>query len=209
MTITFSTRLLAAFLTAAVFLAVGCGDGEGESPSASTPDSETTATSASGSPTATTPTEAQTPSAIATPSPGAESEAPHAEPIQLDFGVESLAENVLVQVLQPQETLQLDSDELAKTAGITPPPCLEGGRWNRMFYLNWQVRDPYPPTDVDIVVYWTRTLERMTAEGPSGRASTHCGEFLVTNNSDMSVTVEIRYAIGELTDIVLTPIPGS
>lgn len=193
---TFAARLLAAFLTAAILLAVACGDDEGESPSAATPSPENTGTSVPGSPTATTtPTIAPTSSPIITPSPTPEPETPHAAPIELDPGVESLAENVLVSVLRPQAYLSLDPVELAEGADITPPPCAE-----LVFYLSWQVRDPYPPTDVDLEVYWSRMGGRdLIGEGTSGQASSGCGEFQVLNNSDTPITVEVRYVIGELT----------
>lgn len=192
---TFAARVLAGLLSAAVLLVVGCGGDESESPSASTPGPETTATSASGSPTATTPTEDQTPSATATPPASPEPEAPHAAPIELDPGVESLAEHTLLAVLQPQASHNLDPVALAEDMEITPPPCAA-----LVFYLSWQVRDPYPPADVDMEVRWMRMGGTdVIGEGPSGQASNGCGEFQVVNNSDIWVTVEVSYVIGEVT----------
>jgi hypothetical protein len=193
---TFAARLLAAFLAAAILLAVGCGDDEGESSPATTPSPETTGTSVPGSPTAaTTATTTPTSSPIITPSPSPEPEAPHAAPIEPDPGVESLGDNVVSSVSRARASLNLDPVALAEGMGITPPPCA-----GLVFYLSWQVRYPYPPTDVDIEVYWMRMGGReLIGEGPSGQASGGCGEFQVLNNSDVSVTVEIRYVIGELT----------
>jgi hypothetical protein len=110
--------------------------------------------------------------------------------------VESLAEDTLLPVLRPQAALNLDPVQVTEEMGITTPPCA-----GLVFYLSWQVRHPYPPTDVDVEVYWTRMEGReLIGEGPSGQASGGCGEFQVVNNSDVWATVEIRYVIGELTD---------
>lgn len=195
---TFAVRLMAAFLSAAVLLVVGCGGDEGESPSASTPSPEATVTSVASPPMGTTtPTVAGTPSSTATPSPSPGAEPPHAAPIELDPGVESLAENDLQPIsLRPQASHNLDPVALAEGTGITPPPCAA-----LVFYVGWQVRHPYPPTDVDVEVYWIRMGGReLIGEGPSGQVSGGCGQVQLLNNSDISATVEIRYVIGELTD---------
>jgi hypothetical protein len=79
--------------------------------------------------------------------------------------------------------------------GITPPPCAA-----LVFYLSWQVRNPYPPNGIDVEVYWMRQGGKdLLGEGPSGHASGGCGEFQVVNTSDVWVTVEVRYVIGKLT----------
>lgn len=193
---TFAARLLAAFLSAAVLLIVGCGDDEGQSPSDSTPGPEATSTSMPGSPTNGTPAVVATPSPDAAPSPSPEPTAPPAEPIELDPGVESLAENVLLPVLRAKAALELDPIELAEGSDVVPPPCAA-----LVFYLSWQVRSPYPPTDVNVEVHWTRMGGRdLIGEGPSGQASGGCGTFELVNDSDEWVTAEVRYIIGELTD---------
>ena len=111
-------------------------------------------------------------------------------------GVESLAENDLQPILlRPQASHYLDPVALAKGTGITPPPCDA-----LVFYVSWQVRHPYPPTDVNVEVYWTRMGGReLVEQGPSGQTSGGCGPVQLLNNSDISATVEIRYVIGELT----------
>lgn len=130
-----------------------------------------------------------------TPTPSPTPEAPHAAPVELDPGVESLGEGVLLPTLQAGGVLNLDPIELAGELGITPPPCAA-----LVLYLSWQVRQPYPPTDVDIELYWTRMGgTELIGEGPSGQTSRGCGAVQVVNNSDVEVTLEIRYAIGELT----------
>jgi len=194
---TFAVRLLAAFLTAAVLLVVGCDGDEGESPSASTPSPETTGTSVPSPLTTatTTPTTSPSPSPAPTPSPSPEPEVPSAAPIELESGVESLAENTLLAVLQPQASHHLDPVALAEGHQITPLPCAA-----LVFYLSWQLRN-VPQTDIDVEVYWMRMDGKdLIGEGPSGQASGGCGEFQVVNNSDVWATVEIRYVIGELTD---------
>lgn len=143
-----------------------------------------------------TPPVAPTPSPIATPFPSPEAEAPHAAPIELDPGVESLAEHdFLLAILRPQASHNLDPVALAEEIGITPPPCDA-----LVFYVSWQVLDPFPPTDVDVEVYGTRTgAPGLIGEGPSGQASSGCGEVQLLNNSGISATLEISYLIGELT----------
>jgi len=109
--------------------------------------------------------------------------------------VESLAENTLLAVLQPQASHNLDPVALAEGMGIATPPCAA-----LVFYVSWQVRHPYPPTDVNVEVYRMRMGAReLIGEGPSGHASGGCGQVQLLNNSDISATVEIRYLIGELT----------
>ena len=96
----------------------------------------------------------------------------------------------------PSAILVLDPVSLAEGIGITPPPCA-----GLAFYLSWQVRDPYPATDVNIEVRWMRMGgTELIGEGPSGQASGGCGEFRVVNNTDTRATVEVRFLIGELTD---------
>jgi hypothetical protein len=188
---------MAAFLSAAILLAVGCGGDEGESPSASTPNPEATGTSVPIPPMATaTPSVDPTPSPNAIPSPSPEAEAPHTAPIEPESGVESLAENTLLAVLQPQASNNLDPVALAEGTGITPPPCAA-----LVSYVGWQVRHPYPPTDVNVEVYWERMGARELVErGPSGQVSDGCGQVQLLNNSDVSATMDIRYLFGELTD---------
>lgn len=195
---TCAVRLVLLFLGAVAFLFVAC-DGDNGGPAVSVIPSPTptvtavpTATATPVPPTTETPSASPLPSPAA-PSPSPEAEAPHAAPIELDPGVTSLGENVLLPVLQPQASLNVDPIALAEGMRITPPPCA-----NLVFYLSWQVRHPYPPTDVDVEVYWRHTgAKKLIGEGPSGQASSGCGEYQVVNNSDTWATVEVRYVIGE------------
>jgi hypothetical protein len=182
--------MLAPLLGGIAFLLAACGDDGGvavtvTTGSTATPTAEPTATAM--------PTAAPTPSPTAAPSPTPE--APNAAPIELDAGVTSLGEDVLLPTLQAGGVLNLDPIELAGELGITPPPCAA-----LVLYLSWQVRQPYPPTDVDIELYWTRMGgTELIGEGTSGQTSRGCGAIQVVNNSAVEVTVEIRYAIGEFT----------
>jgi hypothetical protein len=89
--------------------------------------------------------------------------------------------------------LNLDPVELAEGLGITPPACAEF-----VLYLSWQVRQPYPPDDIDLELYWTRMGgTELLAEGPSGQTSTGCGAVQVVNNSASPARVEFRYVVGE------------
>jgi hypothetical protein len=110
--------------------------------------------------------------------------------------VESLAErDLLLAILRPQASHNIDPVALAEGMEITPPACAA-----LVFYLSWQVRN-VPPTDIDVEVYWFGMGGRdLIGEGPSGQASGGGGEFQVVNNSDVRATVEIRYVIGKLTD---------
>ncbi len=182
-----------------IVLLAACGDDGGTDVSVtpSPAPSITAAPTSTATPATTatvTPSASPSSSPTATPSPSPEAEAPHAAPIELDPGVTSLAENVQLAVLQPKASHNLDPVALAEGMGITTPPCAA-----LVFYLSWQVRSPYPPTDVDIEVYWMRQGGKdLLGEGPSGQVSSGCGEFQVVNNSDVWVTVEVRYVIGKL-----------
>jgi hypothetical protein len=127
------------------------------------------------------------------PAPTA-AEAPHAAAIEVDPGVNNLGEGVIQPVVAAGGVFNLDPVDAALDLGIAPPPCA-----GFVFYLTWQVCDPYPPEGVDIELYWTRMGgTELIGAGPSGQASRGCGEIQVRNNSAFEVAVEIRYAIGEI-----------
>ena len=143
---TSNLRMVIPLLAGIVFLLAACRDDGG---AAVTVTAGPTATPTA-VPTATAmPTAAPAPSPTAAPTPAPE--APNAAPIELDPGVASLGEDVLLPTIQAGGVLNLDPIQLAEELGITPPPCAA-----LVLYLSWQVRRPYPPTDVDIELYWTR-----------------------------------------------------
>jgi hypothetical protein len=192
-------RILASLLTGIAFLLAACAGDESESQPTSTATPSPGATQEPSPSPALSPTPSPalspTPTPAPSPTPSPAPEAPHAAPIELDPGVDSLAEDVLLPTLQAGGILNLDSVKLAEGLGITPPPCAA-----LVFYLSWQVRQPYPPADVDVQLYWTRMGgTELIGQGPSGQTSGGCGIIQVGNNSDVEITVEIRYAIGELT----------
>ena len=187
---TSNLRIVAPLLAGAALLLAACSDNGGADVTVT---ADPTAT-----PTA-VPTATAIPTATPTPSPAAAlsptPEAPNAAPIELDPGVTSLGEDMLLPTLQAGGVLNLDPIDLAGELGITPPPCAA-----LVLYLSWQVRHPYPPTDVDIELYWTSMGgTELIGEGTSGQTSRGCGAIQVVNNSDVVVTVEISYAIGEIT----------
>jgi len=135
------------------------------------------------------PTATAKPTSTPTPLP----EAPNAAPILVGPGIDELGEGTLQPPLSPDGVLNLDPVQLAEGLGITPPACAEF-----VLYLSWQVRQPYPPDDIDLEFYWTRTGgTELLAKGPSGQVSSGCGSIQVVNNSASQVKVEIRYVVGE------------
>jgi hypothetical protein len=196
---TLTIRLLSFFVGVAALLATGCGGGDGEADATptSTATMSATATEAMATTTATTPadTPSPVPAATETPAPTpTTAEPPHAAPIEVDPGINNLGEGIIQPVVTPGGVFNLDPINAALGLGITPPPCA-----GLVFYLTWQVRDPYPPDGVDLELYWTRMGgTELIGAGPSGQASHGCGEIQVRNNSAFEVAVEIRYAIGEV-----------
>jgi hypothetical protein len=195
----FAVILLALGVVAPLLAA--CGGGEGET----TPAPATVASSPSMTPTPTeapplTPATEPTPAPTSvltpapTPPPTPVPEPPNAAPIHVDPGVNNLGEGVIQPVLAPSGVLNLDPGDLAQGLGIASPDCAEF-----VLYLSWRVRQPHPPSGVDLEFYWTRMGgTELFAEGPSGQASRGCGAIQVVNNSAIEVRVEIRYVIGQL-----------
>jgi hypothetical protein len=192
---TVAARLGTFFIGAAALFVVACGGGDGEADTTPTPTSTISATVTQGAATATVEMPSTIPAATETPAPTPTTEEPpHAGPIEVDPGISSLGEADIQQVVSPGGVLNLDPINLAQDMGVAPPPCA-----GLVFYLTWQVRDPYPPEGVNIELYWTQMgATELLGTGPSGQASRGCGEIQVRNNSGFEVAVEIRYAIGEI-----------
>ena len=92
------------------------------------------------------------------------------------------------------ETYQFDPLRLAQDQGVEVPPCAAF-----VFLFGWQVRDPYPSDEGTLRFRWTRMGSTETiAEEPSGTQSVGCGGIDVVNDSDVAITVEVRYGFGEL-----------
>ncbi len=141
------------------------------------------------------PSPAATPAATPTPSPTPEPtpEAPHAAPIVVGEGEAVRGEGELGLTLGPGESRAFDARDLGNAIGVAVGPCTEF-----IFYLSWQVRDPFPPDGVDFEVYESlRGARPLVAEGTSGQASLGgCAAFEVVNNSAVEITVELRYLFG-------------
>ncbi len=182
-TMTVPLRLLPVVVVAMAFVACG-GDGV-EAP---TPSPAATA------PASPSPAPTEEPAATAEPTASPAAEAPHAAPIAVGAGQEAVTENVLSPVLAADGVFNLDPIDLATDAGIVPPSCAE-----LVFYFSWQVRRPFPPDAVDLEFYWSRMGgTELVAEGTSGEASRGCGLIQMVNNSDIEVTVELRYVIARI-----------
>jgi len=137
-------------------------------------------------------------------------EAPHAQSVQVDPPYEALSEErVLEFTLAAQDTpgssQLMDQTELAREAGIEPPACDDLG--NPGFFYSWQVRQPYPPSGIDLRFTVGRTGEifKSAGEGASGQEAIRCGILRVDNESAVPLTVEMRYVIATRTTPNLPP----
>jgi hypothetical protein len=75
------------------------------------------------------------------------------------------------------------------------PPCAAF-----VFLFGWQVQDPYPPEGVVLTVTSTRMGGTETlGEEASGTATIGCGFVEVANGSDFPISVQVRYAIAQMT----------
>jgi hypothetical protein len=128
-------------------------------------------------------------------------EPPHAQSVQVDPPYEALSEErVLELTLAAQDTpgfsKLMDEMELARQAGIEPPPCDD-----LAFFYSWQVRQPYPPSGIGLRFTVGRIGEifKPAGQGASGQEGIRCGILKVDNQSPVSVTVELRYVIATST----------
>lgn len=96
----------------------------------------------------------------------------------------------------PGSSQLMDEMELARQAGIEPPPCDD-----LAFFFSWQVRQPYPPSGINLRFSVGRMGElfKTAGEGVSGQEGIRCGILRVDNQSAVPVTVEVRYVIAART----------
>ena len=129
------------------------------------------------------------------PSPtGGAQEAPGAPAPTVPDNVEVLALGEMNLNVGTGDTYAFDPIDLGTQQGIEVPPCAAF-----LFLFGWQVRDPYPPDNVNLRFRWTRMgSTEVIAEGASGTKSIGCGGIEVVNDSAVQVTVEVRYGIGEV-----------
>jgi len=182
---TLSRCLLTLALALAALLAA-CGGGT------ATPSPKPVATATTtAQPTAPpSPTAGPTEGASATAGP---QEAPHAPAPTVPDNVSVLDIGEMSLSIAAGETYQFDPLQLAQDQGVEPPPCAAF-----LFLFGWQVRDPYPPENVNIRFRWTRMGSTETiAEDASGTQNVGCGGIEVVNDSAVKVTVEMRYGFGE------------
>jgi len=128
-------------------------------------------------------------------------EPPHAQSVEVDPPYKAVSEErVLELTLAAQDTpgsaKLMDELELARQAGIEPPPCDDLG-----FFYSWQVRKPYPPSGINLRFTVGRIGEifKTASEGASGQEGIRCQILRVDNESAVPVTVEMRYVIATRT----------
>ena len=164
-------------------LLAACGGGNGNEEPTSTPGAEATGEPTSG------PTEAPAEPTEAPTEPSAE--APEAAPVALDPGVAPVEEGSFDLAIAPHGSSEIDPLALA---GDNAPACA-----GLVFAFSWQVQDPYPPDGVQLRVTGTRMGATVDlGEGPSGTSSIGCFAIAFINDSDVAVTVQIRYAAGSI-----------
>ncbi|MGH9203024.1 MAG: hypothetical protein ACRD2A_17500 [Vicinamibacterales bacterium] len=131
-----------------------------------------------------------------TPTPSANAEAPAPPVPELEPSQHKIAEGTLTTTINSGAVSRFDPQELPLETGNALPACAA-----YVFAFGWQVSQPYPPDEVDIV--W-RT-ERMgevaeVASGASGTASIGCGYLETVNNSSFTVIVDAHYLIAEISE---------
>src|SRR3990172_3924806 len=183
---TLSRCLLTLALVLGALLAACDGDGP-KPPATGTPRATATPTAestAAPSPTAGLP---------AGPSPTSEpQEAPGAPAPTVPDEVDVLALGEMTLNIGAGDTYAFDPIDLATQQGIEVPPCAAF-----LFLFGWQVRDPYPPDNVNLRFRWTRMgSTEVIAAGASGTQSIGCGGIEVVNGSAVHITVDVRYGIG-------------
>jgi len=139
------------------------------------------------------------PSATVSPGPGSAGsptptpEPPHAAELEFETGVKELYQDDTEIPIAAGATYGFDNLALAGKRGVEAPPCPAFA-----FLLSWQVRQPYPPDGVDLRVE-TLSLDIPTemGSGTSGNVSVGCTYVQIVNDSDVDVSVEMRYGFGE------------
>ena len=141
----------------------------------------------------------RSPVATVSPGPGAAAsptptpEPPHAAELEFETGVKELYQDDTEIPIAAGKTYGFDNLALAGKRGVKAPPCPAFA-----FLMSWQVRQPYPPDEVDLRVQ-TLSLEVPTeiGSGASGGVSVGCTYVQIVNESDVDVSVEMRYGFGE------------
>ncbi len=110
---------------------------------------------------------------------------------ELAAGLQRLSEGTFETTIQPGGRAGFDPLQLPLDTGVEQPSCAAF-----VFAFSWQVKDPYPPENVDVSWLSTRAGgPEEVASGASGTATVGCGFLETANNSTFAVTVQARYVI--------------
>jgi hypothetical protein len=184
-------QVMPVLLLTVMAIAAACNDGDAGPQVTVQPGAESTPTLTSTAPTA-TPSPTPTPESALSPTA---QEAPAAPVPTVDPSLEVLTIGEMNVTLGPGDSYPFDPLQLGIDQGVEVPPCAAF-----TFLFGWQVQDPYPPEGVDIIFQWTRMggAEEI-GRGVSGETSVGCGSIEMTNDGAVTATVQIRYAIAQLT----------
>ena len=139
------------------------------------------------------------PAATVSPGPGiagsptTTAEPPHAAALEFESGVKELYQSESEIPIAAGKTYGFDNLALAGKRGVEAPPCPAFA-----FLMSWQVRRPYPPDEVDLRIETLRLdIPTEIGSGTSGNVSVGCTYVQIVNDSDVDVSVEMRYGFGE------------
>ena len=123
-----------------------------------------------------------------------------------------LATGVAVAPTPAEPTLDEELKEI--TSGSSDESIAAGGSWsidtaafaedaslctNFAFDYTWQVQDPFPTVNVDLIWQFTRAAGTVeVASGPAGEQSIGCGLLEALNRGAGPITVAIRYRVGAI-----------
>lgn len=129
-----------------------------------------------------------------TPAPNGGGPAPSPADPQLDEDLQELTSGELEATVEPGGTYEIDPLAITETAVGSTPPCE-----NFAFDFTWQVTDPYPPDDVQLVWRFIRDEGDVDiANAPAGEQTIGCGLLDAVNNGRTAITVAVRYRVGAI-----------
>ena len=124
----------------------------------------------------------------------ADAGAPHAAELEFGPDIKELYRDDTEIPIAAGASYGFDNLALAGKRGVQAPRCPAFA-----FLLSWQVRQPYAPDGLDLRIQ-TLSMDNPTeiASGAAGTVSVGCAYVQIVNNSDVDVTVEMRYGFGEV-----------
>lgn len=122
--------------------------------------------------------------------PSGTEKAPQPPAPTIQPGQRKIGEGSFTTAILPGATAGFDPLKLPLDTGVELPPCTAFG-----FDFGWQVKDPYPPADVNLV--W-RSSSMEVGSGASGTASVGCGLLEAINKSAFKITLDAHYIIAEI-----------